>query len=292
MTNNLQTYQSPPPPQHGSPVQQGTAMNAGTVMTEQSRAVAEAWGKLQVAKSFPRDENLAYSKIMQACSRQAFAKSALYAYPKGGQQVTGPSIRMAEMLIRAWGNCESGLKELSQRNGESEMMAYTWDYETNTMFVKNFTVKHERKARGSTTTLTDQRDIYELTANNGSRRQRATMLAAIPDYIVEDAVSAVRKTLAGDNDEPIADRIRKMVAAFGKLGVKSDHIAKHVGHDIDLIDADELVDLMGVYNSIKSGDFKASQYFSELKKEEPEQAAAAVNQAVAPPPKQSDRADI
>lgn len=296
----MNELQSMPPSMPGhQQVQAGTQVNAGTALTEQSRAVAEALGKLQVAKQFPRDENSAYSKIMQACSRQSFAATALYSYPKGGQQVSGPSIRMAEMLIRAWGNCESGLKELSQRDGESEMMAYTWDYETNTMFVKNFAVKHERKARGKTTKLNDQRDIYELTANNGSRRQRATMLAAIPDYIVEDAVTAVKSTLAGQSDEPIGDRVRKMIAAFGKHGVTPEMIEKYVGHEVDLIDSDTLVDLMGVFNSIKSGDFKPSQYFSDLTKAEPEKAVAEVNEKLAVPPQQQptqtvtqDRKDI
>ncbi len=282
----MQDLQPMPPamPTHQG-MQAGTAMNAGTVVTEQSRAVAEALGKLQVAKQFPRDENRAYSRIMQACSRPAFAQSALYSYPKGGQQVSGPSIRMAEMLIREWGNCESGLKELSQKDGESEMMAYTWDYETNTMFVKNFAVKHERRTRAKTTKLTDPRDIYELTANNGSRRQRATMLAAIPDYIVEEAVNAVKHTLAGQSDEPIGDRVRKMVAAFSKYGVTQEMIEKHVGFEVSLIDSSTLVDLLGVFNSIKSGEYKPSQYFSDMAKPEADKAVDSVNQALgsAPP---------
>lgn len=282
--NDVNQYNQPPPmPGHQS-VQSGTQVNAGTALTEQSRAVAEALGKLQVAKQFPRDENSAYSKIMQACNRQGFAKTALYSYPKGGQQVSGPSIRMAEMLIQYWGNCETGLKELSQRDGESEMMAYTWDYQTNTMFVKNFAVKHERTTKQGTKKLKDQRDIYELTANNGTRRQRATMLAAIPDYIVEDAVNAVKSTIAGQSDEPIADRVRKMIVAFGKFGVTTDMISKYVSMEVDLIDSETLVDLMGVFNSIKSGDFKASSYFSDLAKDEPSKAVEKVNDAIGAAP--------
>ena len=283
---DLQTYQQAPPPMptHQG-MQAGTTVNAGTALTEQSRAVAEALGKLQVAKQFPRDENLAYSKIMSACSSKSFAATALYSYPKGGQQVSGPSIRLAETLIRCWGNIESGLKELSQRDGESEMMAYTWDYETNTQFVKNFAVKHERKTKQKTTKLTDPRDIYELTANNGSRRQRATMLAAIPEYIIEDAVNAVKLTLAGNNNEPIAVRVRKMTAAFSKYGVTQDMLEKYLGYELDLVDSDAFVELMGVFNSIKSGDFKASQYFSEMKKKEENKGVAAANDKIktAPP---------
>lgn len=267
--NDIQQYGGPPAmmPSHSN-VQAGTTVNAGTAMTEQSRAVAETLGKMQVAKSFPRNENEAYAKIMEACGRPAFAQTALYSYPKGGQQVSGPSIRMAELMIRCWSNCETGLKELSQRDGESEMMAYAWDQETNTTFVKNFTVKHERKARGKTQKLNDQRDIYEQTANNGSRRQRAVMLAIIPDYIVEEAVATVKNTMAGGSSEPIGDRIRKMISAFGKFGVTNEMIEKYVGHEASLIDQDELADLIGVFNGIKDGSFKPSQYFSDLKKED------------------------
>ena len=285
MTNDIQQYAPAPPPMPShTGVQSGTTVNAGTALTEQSRAVAEALGKLQVAKQFPRDENRAYSQIMNACRSQSFAKTALYAYPKGGQQVTGPSIRMAEMLIRCWGNCETGLKELSNRDGESEMQAYTWDLESNTIFTKNFTVKHERRARGKTTLLTDQRDIYELTANNGSRRQRATMLAAIPEYIVEDAVNAVKQTLSGQSDDPIQNRIRKMISAFASFNVTPEMIEKYIGHEVDLIDSEELVDLISIYNSIKSGDFKASQYFSDLAKPENDKAVDQVNSKLETPP--------
>ena len=259
-------------------------VNAGTAATEQSRAVAEALGKLEVAKRFPRDEHDAYTRIMAACSRRGFAESALYAYPKGGQQVTGPSIRMAEMLLRNWGNAETGIKELSQKNGESEMLAYAWDLQSNTYFVKNFVVKHERATKFKTIKLTDARDIYEIGANNGARRQRATILAIIPDDIVEEAVKTVKATLAGNSSEPIADRIRKMISAFNKHGVTAEMIEKYIGHESSLIDADEIVELMGVYNSINSGSYKPSQYFSDLEKKEKSAVVDDVSAKAGPAP--------
>ena len=277
---DLQTYQpdsnsqTPAIPSH---------VNAGTSLTEQSRAVAEAMGKIQIAKQFPRDENVAYTKIMAACSRAEFAKTALYAYPKGGQQVEGPSIRMAEMLIRCWTNVDVDFKELSQKNGESEIQVLAWDKETNTTFSKTFVVKHERATKHKTTKLTDSRDIYEVGANNGARRQRAVMLAIIPDDIIEEAKAAVKRTLAGSNSEPIADRIRKMTAAFSKHGVTQEMLEKYLGYELDLVDTDGIVELMGIFNSINSGDFKPSQYFSDIKKKE-EANGLPVSNIKAPPP--------
>ena len=108
-------------------------INEGTVTIESSRAVAEAQGKLVIAKNFPRDEVEAYAKAMEACKRKSLAEKATYSYPRAGSTISGPSIRLAEELARCWGNIDFGVKELSQKEGESEMQAYCWDMETNTI---------------------------------------------------------------------------------------------------------------------------------------------------------------
>ena len=73
-------------------------VNQGTVNIEQSRAVTEAQGKLILAKKFPRDEALAYSKIMNSCSRPTLAASGEYAYPRGGQTVDAVIHRLDDAL--------------------------------------------------------------------------------------------------------------------------------------------------------------------------------------------------
>jgi hypothetical protein len=149
----------------------------GAVAIEQSRAVAEAQGKLAIAKSFPRDEANAYESIMASCRRKALAEQAFYAFPRGNETVTGLTIRMAEELARLWGNIDYGIRELSNKPGESEMEAYCWDMQTNVYTSQKFTVKHERHTRSGVRNLTDPRDIYEMTANQGARRLRARILA-------------------------------------------------------------------------------------------------------------------
>lgn len=236
-------------------------VNAGTVEIESSRAIAEAQGKLVMAKRFPRDEARAYSKIIESCRRRGLAEEATYSFPRGGQTVSGPSIRLAEELARAWGNIDYGIRELSRREGVSEMEAYAWDLETNTSSSQKFSVRHIRDTRGGGQVLTDERDIYELTANQGARRLRARVLAILPPDIVEAALAECRSTLAGGNGEPIADRVRKMIRAFEKYGVTSAMIELRLGHSLDLILPDEIADLQGVHNSLKGGMSKAADWF-------------------------------
>lgn len=236
-------------------------INQGTIAIEASRAIAEAQGKLVIAKRFPRDEIAAYNRVAQACQRKGIAEKAFYSYSRGGSVVNGPTIRFAEELARCWGNIDYGIKELSQDNGKSEMQAYAWDLETNAQSIQNFTNPHIREANGKAKVLTSQRDIYEINANMGARRLRSRILAILPNDLVDMAIAECRKTLAGNNDEPLIDRVKKMVVAFSKIGVTQEQIEHRLKRKVDTMTADDFVDFTGIYNAIKNKESKISEWF-------------------------------
>lgn len=242
--------------------------NQGMIEVASSRVAQEVQASMAIAKRFPRDEQACIDKILQACQRQSLAEQAQYVYPRGGSNVTGPSIRLAEMLAQSWGNIDFGIVELEQRDGESVMMSYAWDLETNTRQTKIFTVAHERHTRNGVTALTDPRDIYELTANQGSRRLRACILGIIPGDIQDLAVDECTKTLKSKSKESISSRIDKMLSAFKKYNVTKEHIEKRLGHNISATSEQELVNLISVFNAIKDGMSSASDHFDlEVKQE-------------------------
>ena len=240
-------------------------INQGTVAIEASRAIAEAQGKLVIAKRFPRDEVQAYNRVAQACQRKGIAEKAFYSYNRGGGTVSGPTIRFAEELARCWGNIDYGIKELSQDEGKSEMQAYAWDLETNAQSVQNFTNPHIREVAGKAKILTSQRDIYEINANMGARRLRSRILAILPTDLVDMAINECKKTLAGNNDEPLIDRVKKMIVAFGKIGVTQDQIEKRLGRKVDTMTIDDFTDYIGIYNAIKQGESKIAEWFEAEK---------------------------
>jgi hypothetical protein len=242
-------------------------VNQGTVHIEQSRAVTEAQGKLLLAKKFPRDEAQAYNMIMESCSRPALAATGEYAYPRGGQTVRGPSIRLAEELARCWGNIDYGIRELSRSEGVSEMEAYAWDLQTNTISSQKFTVRHIRDKRGGGQVLSEERDIYEITANMGGRRLRARLMAILPPDLVDAAVERCRLTLAGNTEEPVKDRVRRMLNSFNKFGVNDKHITRYLKKSLDDVLPEDIADLQGVYNSLKSGQHTAKDFFDMAVKE-------------------------
>ena len=240
-------------------------INQGTVAIEASRAIAEAQGKLVIAKRFPRDEVQAYNRVAQACQRKGIAEKAFYSYSRGGGTVSGPTIRFAEELARCWGNIDYGIKELSQDEGKSEMQAYAWDLETNAQSVQNFTNPHIREVGGKAKILTSQRDIYEINANMGARRLRSRILAILPTDLVDMAIAECKKTLAGNNDEPLIDRVKKMIVAFGKIGVTQEQIEKRLGRKVDTMTVDDFTDYIGIYNAIKQGESKIAEWFEAEK---------------------------
>ncbi len=108
--NNLQTFvtgaatvgesatvQNP----FGAPLAQGGASNISTAQIV-SREIAEMQAQIYLAKQFPRDQRQATDRILTACQRPGLASVAVYVYPRGGSNISGPSIRLAEEIARNW----------------------------------------------------------------------------------------------------------------------------------------------------------------------------------------------
>lgn len=225
----------------------------GMLAVAASRAAQEVQAAMVIARRWPRNETEAIRRIKTSCQRPKLAEASQYEFPRGGTKITGPSIRLAEVLAQNWGNIDSGVIELERRDGESTAMSYAWDLETNTRDVKIFTVRHIRDKKGGGERLKDERDIYELIANMGARRKRACILAVIPVDVQETAIEECDKTLVSGQKGPIIDRIRAMLEAFREFGVTTEMIEAKFQHRHDSLSELELVRLRKIYASIRDG---------------------------------------
>lgn len=240
------------------------ATDLSTLNATDTRATAEVQAAYVIAKKFPRNEEECYTNIISSCKRKFLAEQAMYAYPRGGQTVTGPSIRLAEAMAQSWGNLDCGVREISQKSGVSIAEAYAIDLQTNTRITKMFHVEHVRHTKKGVNRLTDPRDIYELVANQGARRLRACILGIIPGDVTEAAVEQCTKTMV-NSDVPMVDQIRKLVLAFDEIGVKVEHLEKRLGHNLDATIPTEIVNLRSIYKSIKDGMAKREDFFEIAK---------------------------
>lgn len=240
---------------------QPQARNTQTEMMV-SRQAQEVQAAMVIAKKFPRDEVESFNRILRACQRKRLAEGAMYEYPRGGTKVTGPSIRLAEAMAQNWGNIDFGILELEQKNGESQVMAYAWDLETNTRQTKVFSVPHMRGTKRGNVPLTDPRDIYEMVANQGARRLRTCILGVIPGDVVDAAVEECQKTLVSGNTEPLIDRVRKGIKLFeDKFSVTKQMIEKYIGCKSEAFSENDMIRLNNIYRSLRDGMAKREDYF-------------------------------
>jgi hypothetical protein len=227
-----------------------------------SRQAQEVQAAMVIAKKFPRDEVDSYNRILMACKRPKLAEQAMYEYPRGKTKVTGPSIRLAEAMAQNWGNMDYGIIELEQKNGESQVMAYAWDLETNTRQSKIFSVPHIRQTKNGNYPITDPRDIYEMVANQGARRMRACILGVIPGDIIDAAIEQCNATMSGNFKKPVIDLVREMAEIFNsEFSVPIEAIEKYIGCKAEAFSMNDLVRLKKVYTSLHDGMAKREAIF-------------------------------
>jgi len=235
----------------------GTGLNAGSVAIEQERAIAEAQGKLIIARRFPRSMVEARQEFMEACADPEFAATAFYAVKNRGN---GPSIRFAEEIARCYGHMDYGHRELSRSEGKSEVEVYAWDMQRNNFSRRQITVEHVLDTTDGPRKLRNQGDIDNRIANIASKQVRSRILALMPKALVAAGVARCKLTIAGGGEKPLSERIAAMVAAFSKYGVTVAHLTAYLEHSVDHTTVDELADLMGIFNALRDG-AKPSEYF-------------------------------
>lgn len=251
---------------------EGDAQKAvGAVQAENTKVAQEVQASMVVAKQFPRDEEQAYQKIIAACQRVGLADAGIYTYARGGTEISGASIRLAEAVKRNWGNIDSGWRELERRGQISVLQAYAWDKESNVREERTFEVKHVRNTKKGSYPLKDERDIYENNANNAARRVRACILALIPADVVEDAVHECERTIA---NRVTPENVANLVQAFSVYGVNQAMIEARIQRNLDALQPANYVDLRKVYNSLKDGMSSVSTWFDMSLAEKPKEIEA------------------
>jgi hypothetical protein len=240
------------------------------ISVEQQRAIAEVQAQLIIARANPRDPRQCMDQILQDCTRLSLAEGAMYEYARGGTEISGPSIRLLETIARRWGNIASAVKEVSRRDGYSECVAFAWDLESNYRDEKQFQVRHWRDRKGGGGyRVTDERDIYEMIANQGQRRKRAALQAVIPGDVVETAVEQCEETLKADADTS-PEGLRKLVEAFAPFGVSREQIEVRCQRRMDAIRPAQVVQLRKIWVSLRDEMSHPADWFEVA----PQQAAS------------------
>jgi hypothetical protein len=261
------------------------AQRAGQgTMVEQARAIAEVRAAVMIARDNPRDRSAAINEMREICSIPWLAERAFFRVQRGKEFVNGETIHLARELARCWGNIDYGVKELlrDDAKGQSELLAFAWDLQTNARSEITFVVPHRRDTRSGPRPLTGTQEIYENNASYAGRRLREAIFAVLPVWFKAEAAEICHRTLEQGGGKPLSMRIADLRSAFESIGVGAAQLEKKRGRKVDDFLAEDVAALRVIYLSIKRNEVTIAEEFP------PEESPAKAGPPRAEPPADAD----
>jgi hypothetical protein len=236
--------------------EQGEVFSLAPINAIESVSRAEIDQQISTAKRYPRKLNEVKQEMVEmATLDEETAASCFYSLPRGGKNIQGPSIRLAEIALSCYGNIRAGTRIIETVvDGSSPyvaIQAVCHDLQ------KNIAVMIEKRRRivgkKSKGGIIDEDDI-NLAANAGSAIAfRDAMFKVIPGILLRPVYEAARKVAIGDA-KTLSDRRVRAVEAFQKMGVPADRVLSSIGKTkIDEVTLEDLETLIGTFTAIKEG---------------------------------------
>jgi hypothetical protein len=225
-----------------------------------SLARAEIDQQILTARAMPRSISRSVGNIMTlATLDEASAEECIYALPRAGKAIKGPSIRLAEIIASQYGNCRVGARVVHVDRYEKfvEAEGVFHDLETNTATTSRVRRRISNK-RGDLL----QEDMIIVTGNAACAiAKRNAILGGVPKAVWRKAYDAVESVIAGDI-KTLAERRPMALKAFAAFGVKPEQIFEALGvAGLDDITLDHMGTLTGMRSSLKSGESTVEEMF-------------------------------
>lgn len=257
-----------PIPQNGAaltPIIETAAAGVAAQMEASIRA------RYALAIRQPRDIDVVRGKILKACARPTFAKSARYSLPRGGKKIEGPSIRFAEEVARSLGNVSIESMVVHDDAERRIIRVTVVDVEANLplssdvvveKFVERNQLRQGQEALSSRMNSAG-RVVYRIPADEGelvvkqaaltSKALRNLVLRILPADVLEEAMDVCIATMRNEDAKDPEEARKKLLDAFASVGVKPADLKAYVGADLEQIDSATRQELRDLFTALKEG---------------------------------------
>lgn len=253
---------------------QARGETASSAVAAQAKAQVEA--RYLMALQQPRSYLNVRRKLLDACQRPGFAKTARYAKPVGKDKVRGFSIRFAEEVARALGNVLVETSVVFDDDDVRIVRVVVTDLEVNLTWPIDVVVRKtvERKFLKQGQEAISRRinsynePVYIVSATDDdvlnkqaalvSKAARTGLLRIVPGDILEECEAQILVTVESADAKDPAGAAKVIADAFYGKGVMPDRLEKLLGHPINLSSPAEIAMMREWLTALKDGEAKWS----------------------------------
>lgn len=214
--------------------------------------------QIATAQRFPRKiEKFKADALSQATLDTETAEQCSYSLPRGGKDISGPSVRLAEIIVGCWRNIRAQSRVVGIDEKSVICQGACHDLETNTAIsveVKRRIVDKNGKRYND--------DMIQVTANAGCAIAfRNAVFKVVPRAHWKHVWDAVRRVARGE-EATLPQRRKAAIEFLEKKGVKRDRIfAKLEVKELAEINLDMLAQLRGMIQAVNDGDSTYAEMF-------------------------------
>ncbi|WP_418459878.1 hypothetical protein ACNT8L_05820 [Brucella intermedia] len=243
---------------NGEVIEESTALATASMAVQLQKAEIDQL--VSTAHAFPRSLKRVQSSILSmATLDEESAEECIYALPRGGKPIRGPSIRFAEILKQSYGNCRAAARvvHVDKTEGYVEAEGVFHDLETNSASTAR--VRRRITDKGG---RVFKDDMIIVTGNAAcSIAMRNAILAGVPKPLWRKAYDMVQATITGDITT-LSENREKAFKALAAFGVKPEQVYQALGTEgAEDITVDHIATLRGMYSALKNGEATVEEMF-------------------------------
>ena len=224
--------------------------------------------QIATAKAYPRDVKTSLERIKaMAKADEETANGCFYHLSRGGSDINGVSVRMAEIIAACWGNLRVQSRIIGNDGRTITAQGVCHDLET------NLAVSVEVKRRiVDSKGRTYSEDMQVVTGNAAcSIAFRNAVLKVVPKAVTQGVINEIQAEVKENID--IAKSRQQCVGYFVSLGVSEKQLFEFLDvNSMEEITADMIMNLRGIATAIKEGTTTVQETF--VKPAEEKEAAA------------------
>ena len=248
-------------PETGEVMSTGVAaLDAGHAPLAVQLATVELDQAISTAKAYPRNMVRVRDNIdALVMLDEETAKECVYALPRGGKPIKGPSVRFAEIVVSQYGNCKVGSRVVNVDRFEKYIEAEGVFIDLEAGMTR--TARIRRRITDKNGRLFND-DMIVVTGNAACAiALREAVLKGVPKALWRRAYDAAEGVIAGDV-KTLTERREGAIKAFAAWGVTPDQIFAALEVDgLDGIGLDHIATLTAMFKAIKAGEQQVEDYF-------------------------------